>query len=445
MFGLKESEIATLITAVSVEGGGDLDRVSIENRFARATWSGLAEPGDRLAGRAIQQLGAARALSAVVEHWNTERFAAELSADGDPVAGDDMRQAIDRWMPRLKSDTALIALRQAARFGARLLIPDDELWPERLNDLDWHAPSALWVRGTDAALAGIVDGIALVGARAATGYGEHITMEASAGLVDRGYTIVSGAAYGIDGMAHRAALASHGLTVAFLAGGVDRFYPSGHDSLLTRIVENGAVISELPCGSPPTKWRFLQRNRLIAAASLATIVLEAGWRSGSLNTAGHAAALGRPLGAVPGPVTSAASAGCHRLIRDYDAVCVTNPDQMAELAPLVEREIDVSEIDSELRISSATPGSEVSAENVDTVGARSPETTRLIDALSARSARTADDIAARSGLAITAVRAHLGLLELDGRVTETGRGWKRVAVAKPETSRVFRSPSTDSE
>ena len=422
MFGLKESEIATLVGAVS--GDGDLDRASIENRFARATWSGLAEPGDRVAGRAIQQLGPVRALTAVVDHWDAERFATELSSEGDPVSGEDMRQAIDRWVPRLKSDTALIALRQAARFGARLLIPDDALWPERLNDLDWHAPSALWVRGTDAALAGIVDGIALVGARAATGYGEHITMEASAGLVDRGYTIVSGAAYGIDGMAHRAALASQGLTVAFLAGGVDRFYPSGHDSLLTRIVENGAVISELPCGSPPTKWRFLQRNRLIAAASLATIVLEAGWRSGSLNTAGHAAALGRPLGAVPGPVTSAASAGCHRLIRDYDAVCVTNPDQMAELAPIeptVEGGTNTDRVESS---TTGTRGSEMKAKAVDDDTPVDSETTRLLDALSTRSARTADDIAARSGLALATVRAHLGLLELDDRVSETERGWK---------------------
>ncbi len=157
-------------------------------------------------------------------------------------------------------------------------------------------------------------------------------MEASAGLVDRGFAIVSGGAYGIDGMAHRAALASDGTTIAFLAGGIDRFYPLGHESLLTRIAQTGAVVSELPCGAAPTKWRFLQRNRLIAAASQATVVLEAGIRSGSLNTAGHAAALGRPLGAVPGPVTSPASAGCHRLLREFDAMCVVDADQMAELA-----------------------------------------------------------------------------------------------------------------
>jgi DNA processing protein len=230
-------------------------------------------------------------------------------------------------------------------------------------------------------------------------------MEASAGLVDRGYAIVSGAAYGIDSMAHRAALASHGQTIAFLAGGVDRFYPSGHDALLTRIVAEGAVISELPCGQAPTKWRFLLRNRLIAAASRATVVLEAGWRSGSLNTAAHASTLGRPLGAVPGPVTSAASAGCHRLIRDFTAVLVTNPDEMAELAPL----------DPSPALFPSTDLDE-----------RSSDRTRLFDAISVRSPRHVADIAARAGLSLDAVRALLGALELEGEVAERERGWVRV-------------------
>lgn len=132
-------------------------------------------------------------------------------------------------------------------------------------------------------------------------------------------------------MAHRAALASAGRTIAYLAGGVDRFYPAGHDALLTRIVEAGAVVSELPCGAAPTRWRFLQRNRLIAANSSAALVTEAGWRSGSLGTASHAATLGRPVGAVPGPVTSAASAGTHRLIRDHGATLITNSEEAAEL------------------------------------------------------------------------------------------------------------------
>nr|WP_328796622.1 DNA-processing protein DprA [Marisediminicola senii] len=245
-------------------------------------------------------------------------------------------------------------------------------------------------------------------------------MDASAGLVDRGYCIVSGAAFGIDGMAHRAALASSGVTVAILAGGVDRFYPSGHEAMLSRIVQTGAVISELPCGAPPTKWRFLHRNRLIAAASLATVVLEAGWRSGSLNTAGHAATIGRPLGAVPGPITSAASAGCHRLIRESAAVCVTNPDEMAELAPLW-----------------AAPGTQGRGRSTQRPGPQAHPSTgagrsghigdemRVLDALSSRSARSVDDIAARSGLAVETVRGVLGALDLEGAARRGEHGWLR--------------------
>src|SRR5690606_38145481 len=260
-------------------------------------------------------------------------------------------------------------------------------------------PIALWVRGNVSTVGSLPQSISLVGARAATGYGEHVAMDASAGLVDRGFTIISGAAYGIDGMAHRAALASGGQTLAFLAGGVDRFYPSGHDALLTRIVEKGAVVSELPCGSQPTKWRFLQRNRLIAAASQATVVIEAGWRSGSLNTAGHAAALGRPLGAVPGPVTSAASAGCHRLIREYGAVCVTTVDEMVE------------------RVGDSVPGAEPVG------GGRSAAEVHVLAAVSVRSVRRPADVAVRTGLPVDTVHAPLGLLELDARVAERPGGW----------------------
>lgn len=400
MFGLKEAEVATLVRAVtSVE----LDREGIRQKFARATWTGIAEPGDRAAVLVVEALGAAEALDAVVERWPASRWVAALRQTGvDDTPDAEIVQAIERWQPRLKAELALLALRQAARYGARLLTPDLAEWPDGLADLGLHAPIALWMRGTDAALASLGHSVALVGARAATGYGEHVTMEASAGLVDRGYAIVSGAAYGIDGMAHRAALASRGKTVAFLAGGVDRFYPSGHDALLTRIVAEGAIISELPCGQPPTKWRFLQRNRLIAAASQATVVIEAGWRSGSLNTAGHAASLGRPLGAVPGPVTSATSAGCHRLIRDYDATLVTNPDEMAELV--------------------GGPADE--AKSASTPSLADPaEVTRLLDALSVTSARVATDIAARAGLSIATVQSLLGRLELEGRVTERERGW----------------------
>lgn len=400
MFGLKEADVSNLVRDVV---GEHLDRDGIRDRFARATWTGIAEPGDRIAGLVVEALGAAEALDGVVERWSAASFSTALEQSGaDRPPELELQQAIERWQPRLVSAAALLAIRQAARFGARLLTPLSETWPAGVNDLGLHAPIALWCRGLPGALEALPQSIALVGARAATGYGEHVTMEASAGLVDRGYAIVSGAAYGIDGMAHRAALASRGQTVAFLAGGVDRFYPSGHDALLTRIAEAGAIVSELPCGAPPTKWRFLQRNRLIAAASGATVVLEAGWRSGSLNTAGHAAALGRPLGAVPGPVTSAASAGCHRLIREFDAVLVTNADEMAELNPIGE---------------AGTPSVP------DAPLGRSPEHTRVVDALSTRSPRTAPDIAARSGLSVSTVQSVLGILELEAVAVERERGW----------------------
>ena len=413
------------------------DRATPSEVFARAAWSGIAEPGDGTAGLLVASLGASVALTAILESWSPVRLGALVrdALAGDELGGPDvifaaspspditeadagtsaeLEHALDlglqRWRPRLNSGDVIRSLQQAARMQARLLLATDALWPPSLSDLELHAPLALWWRGVPGALAALPNSIALVGARAATGYGEHIAMEASAGLVDRGFAVVSGAAYGIDGMAHRAALASDGITVAFLAGGVDRFYPSGHDSLLTRIVVSGAVVSELPCGAAPTKWRFLQRNRLIAAASAATVVLEAGWRSGSLNTAGHASALGRPLGAVPGPITSPTSAGCHRLIREFAAICVTNPTEMAELVGerMIQVPLDFPDTD-------AGPGPIP----------RTSDQVRVFDALSGRSPRTVADLARRAGLSSAAVRGALGGLDLDGAAQEREAGWVR--------------------
>ncbi|WP_307296609.1 DNA-processing protein DprA [Microbacterium natoriense] len=163
-------------------------------------------------------------------------------------------------------------------------------------------------------------------------------------------------------------------------------------------------MSEVPCGTAPTKWRFLSRNRLIAALGQATVVVEAGWRSGSINTAGHAASLGRPLGAVPGPVTSATSSGCHRLLRDYDARCVTTT---AEIRELWETTVGMTQGDA----------------------AADPEQVRLRDALSTRTAVPAQELARRSGLSVTRVEALLGLLELEGAVARSGAGWRRSAGA----------------
>jgi DNA processing protein len=286
--------------------------------LARAIWTLIAEPLDEETGNLIQAAGAERALALI------------LDSDEAEHGGLALETIRDRSLPRANASSLHRVLHTSARFGVKLITPDHADWPVRLNDLGPRAPFALWVRGNSKLLQA-ESPIAVVGARAATGYGEHMTMEIAAGLVERDFTIVSGAAYGIDGMAHRAALAANGMTIAYLAGGVDRFYPSGHDALLTRIAEHGAVVSELPVMSAPTKWRFLARNRLIAASTRSTVVVEAGFRSGSLNTAGHAIALGRPVGAVPGPVTSAASAGCHRLLREFGATLITNSCEASQL------------------------------------------------------------------------------------------------------------------
>jgi len=432
ILGLAESTVAPLIRALCPDDA-ELDREAIAERFARAAWSAIAEPGDRDAGHLVSVLGAEASVAALTAiPWPpadpanidvTSLVEALALAGDDELTENDLVDAVKRWRARVSAPTVLLALRQAARFGASLLVPGDPDWPVGVDELGMHAPLALWARGDRTLLGRLEHSVAIVGARAATGYGEHVTVEASSGLVDRGFTIVSGAAYGIDGIAHRAALASSGATVAFLAGGVDRFYPAGHEALLTRIVERGVVVSEVPPGTAPTRWRFLQRNRLIAAASRATVVVEAGWRSGSLNTAHHAESLGRPVGAVPGPVTSAASAGCHKLLRETPAICVTTADEMAEL---VTGDRPAPQLDEIVR----RRGGPISPA-IDPTGTR----VRILDALSDRSGRSVARIGAISGLAADRVRAELGLLELEGIVRELPGGWQKFTVKQLEARR----------
>ncbi|WP_309064423.1 DNA-processing protein DprA [Microbacterium sp.] len=365
----------------------DLDPMEVA---ARAAWSVLVEPGDGVAGALIAAYGAAAAL--------------DLAAGGgalldrsvvDPRA---LTDALARWMPRADPRAAADALTSCHDVGGRMLLPGDPDWPAGFDDLGVHAPLVLWARG-DAGVLHAGPTVSIVGARAASAYGEAVAGELAGDLAATGAVVVSGGAYGIDGTAHRAALGTGAPTVAFLAGGVDRAYPIGHQQLFDRIRAEGAVISEVPCGSAPTKWRFLQRNRLISAAGLATVVVEAGWRSGSLNTAGHASALGRPLGAVPGPVTSPASAGCHRLLREYDAVCITCAQDVRELW--------------------GDGPSQVATARTD------PDETRLLDAMSSRGARSAAELARRSGLSVERTRALLGLLALAGSAEQREHGWIR--------------------
>lgn len=367
-----------------------------EECIARAAWTVIAEPGDAVAGALIETLGAADALSLAVGDASSLLSPGAESATASRALADGRA----RWRPRAELHAVSAALRGAVAVGAQLVIPGDAVWPLALDDLGPHAPSALWVRGR-VDLLGREPRVSIVGARASSGYGEHIATEFAGDLAASGVVIVSGGAYGIDGAAHRAALGVQGATVAFLAGGVDRAYPAGHQTLLRQIAEEGALVSEPPCGTAPTKWRFLARNRLIAALGHATVVVEAGWRSGSLNTAGHASALGRPLGAVPGAVTSASSAGCHRLLREYDAQCVTSAREVRELFGSLE---------------DRTKGE---------AGEGDPHHTRVLDAMSTWSRLSIEEVARRSGMSPDRVRSVLGLLHLEGDVAFDDAGWHR--------------------
>jgi DNA processing protein len=294
-------------------------------RNARILLSHLTEPGDEYAGKLLELVTVPELIEMIVR---------------DTIAIPSPAHAafIQRVRPRYHENVVRDILTACEVKDITIITREDPQWPVSFEDLGRTAPHVLYVKGQlDWPKA---HNVAIVGARAATSYGEHVTMELAADLA-RDHTIVSGAAYGIDGAAHRATLAAGGTTIAFLAGGVDRPYPAGHADLISRITERGAVVSEVPPGSSPTKWRFLMRNRLIAAASEASIVVEAGFRSGSLNEAAHAYGLGRAVGAVPGPITSAASAGCHHLIAEAHASLITSADDVRHLTGATTKEVSM--------------------------------------------------------------------------------------------------------
>jgi DNA processing protein len=319
-----------------------------------------------------------------------------------------LERAVRRWSARLgevPSDHELAALWSN---GVRLLLPGDLEWPSQLDVLGDAQPWGLWVRGHADLRYACLRSVSVVGTRAATPYGIHVCGEMAASLADRGWTIVSGGAFGIDAYAHRGAIAGAGVTVAVLACGVDRAYPQGHERLFRSIMESGAVVSEWPPGRMPTKHGFLVRNRVIAALSRGTVVVEAALRSGALNTARHAHDQGRPLMAVPGPVTSPQSAGCHEAIREWGAVCVTGARDVMQLLEFAGDE--------------PRPG-----QGRGPVLARDllgPEDTRVLEAVPARTGRGPARIAIAAGVDFDTVMRCLGGLAAAGFVERCERGWR---------------------
>jgi DNA processing protein len=304
-----------------------------------------------------------------------------------------------------------------ARRDGRLVTPGDDEWPYlaftafrgvKVRDRpDGHPPMVLWVLGP-ARLEDVAQrSAAIVGTRAATVYGEHVAADVAAGLAEREVAVVSGGAYGIDGAAHRAVLAVDGCTVAVLAGGIDIPYPAGHSALLHRIGSTGALVTEYPPGIRPARHRFLIRNRLVAALSGATVVVEAGLRSGAASTAAWARAMDRVVCAVPGPVTSAASAGCHQLLR-----------QGAELVTRAEEVIEIVGRCGELADEPEHPVSPLDGLSTDE---------RLVyEALPRRGSRTVEQISVGAGLPGQRVLGPLALLEVAGLVEKRDGKWRIV-------------------
>jgi DNA processing protein len=350
-------------------------------------------------------------------------LAALVHAVGPVEAADRVRRGLvdhalaQHTESRRAIDCAADDLEMLARRGGRLITPDDDEWPSlALAAFDGAAvraksrpPLVLWALGPARLDETAERAAAVVGTRASTAYGEQVAADLAAGLAERDVAVVSGGAYGIDGAAHRAALAADGITVAVLAGGLDVPYPTGHSALLHRIGQHGLLLTEYPPGIRPARHRFLTRNRLVAAVAGAAVVVEAGLRSGAANTAAWARALGRVVAAVPGPVTSSASAGCHALLRN-GAELVTRADDIVELVG---------------RIGELAPEEPRPTTALD--GLTGSER-QVYEALPGRGTATIDEIAVASGLVPEQVLGPLAILEVTGLAERHDGRWRIVRV-----------------
>jgi DNA processing protein len=385
-----------------------------ERRRARIALAHLVEPGTRSLGELVLRIGPVDAL----RRLRAGEVSDELRAATAPrLSGTDPDRLVDR------------ALTRADRLGVRLVTPEDEQWPQRLDDLvrisrdgpdrvarDTYPPHCVWLRG-EPALAGACDrSVAVVGSRASTSYGDHVAGEFAFGLAERGWTVVSGGAFGIDAAAHRGALAAGGCTIAVLACGIDRPYPSAHAALFDRIGEQGLLFSEWPPGSDPHRHRFLVRNRVIAGATCGTLLVEASIRSGARFTLGRARMLERTAMVVPGPVTSAMSVGCHEEMRREETVVV------ASVAHVVEA---VGRIGADL-----APVPRAREEPRDRLTALQQQ---VLDGVRPRKVLGAEQIAAAVGVSEHDARRTLPALELAGFVTAVDGGYRlhRKADDKP--------------
>jgi len=378
-------------------------------RFARIALSFLAEPGDLTLGALLRACGPAAAFAAICDGRPPESVVAPARS-GIPGLSSGipgLNRAIGRWAARLGAVPTDSGLAAWERAGIRILCPGDPEWPTQLDVLGDACPLVLWLRGSSDLRFACLRSVSIVGARAATAYGSHVCTEMAAALAERGWAIVSGGAFGIDSAAHRGALAADGVTVAVLASGLSYGYPKGHFELFEAIAAQGVLLSEMPPDRRPTRPGFLVRNRIIAALSRGTVVIEAALRSGTFSTAARARDLCRPLMAVPGPVTSVLSAGCHEMIREWGAVLVTGARDVLE---------NVSPAGEEL--GGARRGPAVPRDDLD------PVTRAVLEAVPSRGGNGPASIAVSAGVDLdTAIRC-LGSLAAAGFIERSDKGWR---------------------
>jgi DNA processing protein len=361
------------------------------DRRARMMLSCAMDGGDPIVADLVQNLGADGAWAKIIEGGLGEPTAERAAR----VSGD----AVER-----------LATAAAMRF----VVPGDEEWPEGLDDLR-HAetvqrrggePLGLWLCGPGHLAHLMERSAAIVGSRAATAYGNGIATDLAADLVEQGVTVLSGGAFGIDVAAHRGALAAGGPTVCVLANGVDLAYPPAHAALLQTLAKDQLLVSELPPGAHPTRIRFLARNRLIAAMSRGTVVVEAALRSGARNTATWALGCGRPLMAVPGSVYSRASTGTHLMIRNGQAVLVTSAAEVLEMISDMGQAM-LAVAHGQTRATDALTDTELA----------------VFEAIPARRRASVGDIALAAGVSVPSCLGALTSLESAGLVEGDERGW----------------------
>ncbi|MFI9229793.1 DNA-processing protein DprA [Streptomyces rimosus] len=374
--------------------------VGEEERKARAALTRIVEPGDETVGRWLRRTTPVQLVQSLVGEREMPTGVSEEKFEG-------LRLRATRLDVVNKPAEDLAA---AAALGGRFVCPGDDEWPQQLEDLEDGRPIGLWVRGRANLRLWALRSVAVVGSRACTEYGAHMAATLGASLADRGWTVVSGAAYGVDGAAHRGALAAEGSTVAVLASGVDHAYPRGHTELIGRVAEQGLVIAELPPGDHPTRSRFILRNRLIAALTRGTVVVEAELRSGSLVTARRAAGLGRFTMGVPGPATSGLSAGVHQLLRG-EAVVVTNAAEIIELVGSIG---DLAPVQR---------GPVLARDLLD------PVASRVLEAVPARGGADLRRLARDSGMAEEVTQGKLFELQSLGFVQRGGAVWELARVS----------------